>query len=129
MGDTVIAAVTQKSAIFFALKFGFSISAGLAILEITVALLQKKLHIRESEPLKHSVLMSVVLLALLGLFVAGLSLFAPPYVVRSEIFERNFNAIDHVLFFGIQFFSMLLLFVPVRFLTKRFSEKEDTTAR
>ena len=117
--------IPPKGAVFFALRFGLTLGALAALMDICLAYAQKKLHIAEDDSLKYLVLLASITGALLVLALLGIQIFSPDMQIRKEVFNRNLETLGYPLFFGLSFSGMLAISTPTKIFLSRLTKAES----
>ncbi len=119
MDSLTMIATSRQSAILFAILLGLSLGTVVSIMEISTALIRRKIEITETSVLKYfAVLIGVS--ALVGLlYCAAITLFSQPSATRVANFSHNLDALSYPLFLAVTGLSMLSLSIPAQRLSNR----------
>jgi hypothetical protein len=121
-----------NEAMLFASLTGLALGALVAIMSIGTAFVQKRLHIKDDEVLKHF-LVAVAFSGFVSLtfYVVGFRLWDQEIAARREMFNENLEVLGYILFgaftaIGMMVASFLESALLSR-LTKAMSEKNEAT--
>jgi hypothetical protein len=111
-----------NEALIFAFGFGLLLGVLVTAMNIGTNFAQKKLNLKDSEVLKYFAVCLLIGAAYFLVFFVGVSLWAPDFSVRQEIFNRHLETLGYGLFFTLNFLGMaivsLLEIIISRSLTK-----------
>ncbi|MEL7144000.1 MAG: hypothetical protein AAGL08_17480 [Cyanobacteria bacterium J06573_11] len=118
----------HKAAIFLNLKLGLLLGLALSSFDVATFYAQKKLQISEASKLKSLVLPGVMSVGVAGAYVCLLTLFAPDYATRSELYNSSIEEIGFGFAIALMLIGLFIVSLPAKAILANL-ERSKTVAK
>lgn len=125
MESMAVLSLPAKEAVFFALGFGLTLGAVVALMDISLIYAEKKLNLEKDDSVKYFLLFVCIAGALFLLVFLGTEIFAPDMQTREEVFNRNLETLGYPFFFGLSFSGMLAISTLTKIFLNRLTKSES----